>query len=774
MAGQTATAHSVRSPAAAPLNANEILLPARLGTIRARFDAGGRDKRLVFLIGENHVSAPVQQAVTELLGYLASVYDLQLVCAEGFSGTVPPVAKGMPLRSLRDTATALLAARQIRAVEGAALSYPALRVVGVEDMDAYRAHKVKLEADQRGAAERPKRKEWSDDLKRYLAGLSLSQEQLRQLAAAGARAKQTCDADAPLRALLEMVGPKSQKGVELTALLERRDAQQAADRQRLLHQPDPLLDRRNQAMVENALAAVSNDSSLALVVGSLHVPGLEKELRRKGVPFASILPAGIGNDLIGPSDSSDGCVYQRLVDGWQTDLEKRLSRLAPPLSTARPAFRDKVAVLSALANADLMLSQGVPEGEVLRLTSLPSGARIVRAFAIPGGHGMEIERDGESFFVYFGATAGAVAAGANAELLEGGIAGGRHFASYGGGRQPPIPPTGPPGPVDPGDFGRRIQRAVVVRDQASHDAVAVTFLVIGGEVVRLVDGRRPTPLGIQIAAAAAAVRAFKEARSGPDKLYAAQQLARSLLADVDLQLPAGKSRLQLMSADDFLGNLSLPYIAKLARDPGSTRFAELAETYVTPWDQARKNLEPLSRAPARATAAGTVMWITDDLKATAAGQQALQSIAASGVRVNELTKHGDVLFLVGAQAAHWKVTLPSGAPVTGSDGRLLQAIRAASSVVTLNVQLPDGVAAAAREHRHQALPGDQALELARKVAQLLARQPGEASVDRVLREATSAEAERARDELKRRAALESIEGAVGAAMDVHSTATIAL
>jgi hypothetical protein len=776
--GLSAAAIAAQRSESSPLDANAVLLPSQLGKVRARAEAGSRDKPLVFLIGENHVSVPVQRAAADLLGYLVSAYDLKLVCAEGFSGPLPRVAEGLPLRATRDTAEALLAARQIRAVEHAALFHPDLKVVGVEDMDAYRAHQHKLHEDERRAAESPEHKRLANDLRQFLTGLSLGQEQLGELKAVGDRANKTCDIDAPLRALLDMLGPRSADGIRLTALLQQRDAWQAAERQRLRHQPpDPLLERRNQALVERSLATAGDAASLALVVGSLHVPGIEQELRQRGVPFVSVLAAGIGDDLVGPSDSSDACIYQRLSDGWQSDLEKALSRVAPPPSLFRPAFRDQVATLSALANADLMLSQGVPESEVLQLTRPAAAVRVVRVFAVAGGHGMEIEHDGESTFVYFGATAAAVTAGAGVEPLEAGNFGGRHFAAYGsgGGRQPPIPPTGAAGPVDPGDFGHAIQRAVVVRDQTSRDAVAVSFIVVGGEVVRLVDGRHSTPLGIQVAAAAAAVQSFRQARSGPDKLYAAQQLAGMLLVDIDRQIPAGKSRLQQISAGDFLGNLSLPYVAKLAHDPGSKRLGEIAETYTLPWDHARRNLEALSRAPARAMAATTVVWIADDLKTSAAGQQAVRSIAATGVRVNELPRRGDALILLGAQARNWVVTLKGDSvPVTASDARLLQAVRAAGSVVALNVELPQGVSGVAKELRAQALPGAQALDLVTRIAQVLEKQGGEASLDRLLREATAEQAERARDELRKRATLDGVEAAVASAMDIHSTATIAL
>jgi hypothetical protein len=767
---------------ASPINAREVLVPKQLGAIRARFDGAGHDRRMVFLIGENHVSAPVQSAVAELLGYLAGAYDLKLVCAEGFFGDLPltggdlPLpAKALTLRSKRAAAGALLAARQIRAIEYAALSYPELRVVGVEDMAAYQAHRAKLVADEQRASQTPKAKQWQDDMQRFLAGLTLNQEQLRQMEAAGVRAKKDCDAGAPLRTLLELVGPKSPDGIKLAALVHRREVWQAAAARRLLRQaPDPLLERRNHAMVENTLARAGDAGPLALVIGSLHVPGIEKELRMRGVPYISILPAGMTADLIGPSASSDACVYDKLQNGSQTDFERFFSRLPPPIAMARPTFRDKTAALSALANADLMLSEGVRQDDVTRQTRLPEGARIVRVFTIPAGHGMEIERGGETAFVYFGATPQAVAAGAGARLLEEGVAGGRYFAAYGGdGGKPPIPPGGLPDSGDPGDFGRRVQQAIVVRDQNSRGAVAVTFDVEGDELVRRVDGRFPTPLGISVAAAAAMIQGFRKASSGPDKLYAAQQISRVLLADVDAHLPPGRTRLQLIAAGDFAGNESLPEIARLAGDPGSARFAQLAESYVTPWKQAQQSLAALSRAPSRATAGSTVVWIADDLRARPAGRQALRSIAASGIRVNEITRHGDTLLLLSASADGWAITLNDGSAVTAADPRLLQAVSAASSVVALNVRLPGPAAAAAKELRAQPLPPAEALDLAAKVAQALKRQAGDASIDRLLREATEERAERARDEMRKRDHLATLNSAVAGALEIHSTATMA-
>jgi hypothetical protein len=763
---------------ASPINAQEVLLPTSLGQIRARFDAGGHDRRMVFLIGENHVSAPVQKAVAELLGYLASAYNLRLVCAEGFFGPLPRTGAGLALRANRAAAGALLAARQIRAVEYAALSNPDLRVVGVENMAAYRAHRTKLLAEERRAAQAPEARQWENDLQQFLIGLTLNQEQVRQMKAAGDQARKDCDVDAPLRTLLQLVGPQAPDGLSLAALLKRREMQRAAAAQRFLAQPpDPLLARRNRAMVENTLATAGRSGPLALVVGNLHVAGIEEILRRRAIPFVSILAAGMGDNLIGPSDSSDACVYQMLQDGVQTELEKFFSRMPPPLSSARQSFRDKTAALSALAHADLMLSEGVPAAEVLAQTGLPDGARIIRTFAIAHGHGMEIEHNGARVFFYFGATPEAVAAGVGSRLLEDGSAGGRFFASYGGGgdQQPPIPPAGPPGPADPGDFGRRIQRAVVVRDQTSHEAVAVTFETDGEELVRRVDGRNATPLGITVTVAAAMFQTFKKARSGPDKLYAAQEIARVLLADIDGQLPAKKTRLQLIAAGDFLADQSLPEIAKLARDPGSARFAQLAESYVTPWAQAQRSLDALSRAPSRATVGTMVVWIADDLRASPAGRQALNAIAATGVRVNELPRHGDVLFLLGASSASWAITLKDGGPsVHAADARLKQAVSAAGSVVAFNILLPNDVAAAAKELRAQPLPPPEALGLTAKVAQALEKKTGATPVDRVLREATANEAERARDSLRKQATVATLDRAIAGALEIHTTATITL
>jgi hypothetical protein len=312
------------------VHAGDVLLPQSLGVIQARFD-GKVDQPLIFVVGEDHVALPVQQAVADLLSYFHSAYDVKVICTEGLNGNLPLPAVNGQLEERRLAAKSELLARHINAVGYIALLYPDVRVIGVEDMDAYKAHKEALNRNP------PELEAWLHELDSFLEqdASNLPESEASRVSKAVESFASDKDFERFLRRL-GTVAPTSNAGRKLVNLLRKRKSVMSASRNSVTKQfkaDDPLMNRRNEAMINATIGNLPNSGSVALVVGSLHLQGIADKLKAAGRSFVSILAAGASLNPDGKTSKEDVIVYEDWDQQKPTALESWFLRRINPSST---------------------------------------------------------------------------------------------------------------------------------------------------------------------------------------------------------------------------------------------------------------------------------------------------------------------------------------------------------------------------------------------------------------------------------------------------------
>src|SRR5262249_37657636 len=122
--------------------------------------------------------------------------------------------------------------------------------------------------------------------------------------------------------------------------------------------------------------------------------------------------------------------------------------------------------------------------------------------------------------------------------------------------------------------------------------VTIRFAVEGGSVVRWVDDGHKVVLTVTPSEVEELRKNYVNASWGPKRIFAAQQLADTLLVDLNNQFPQGRTELIQISENNLLGDISLPWVQELARnrDASSLESIEKTKVYTIDWKDAKKDL----------------------------------------------------------------------------------------------------------------------------------------------------------------------------------------
>lgn len=523
--------------AAAPFP-DDIEIPKSLGAITQRHK--GDPSPLFVVIGETHVNLKVQQNVADLLGYFHGAFGLNLACVEG-TDTFPEQAKWHALPSARARRTAaddLLRERLINGVEHFALCYPGTRVIGVEDMAAYRAHGQELDSLQ------ARTKRWSEDFLKFLtqdlADVSVTREQGKQIEQALQDYLKTQNLDRLSHVLLEVLGEDSSKGKKLQNLA---DEHRANSRLREIVEgrrpstEDPSFRRRDTNLVNNSRQAARGAALAALVIGKAHVSGVEALLRENRTSFVTVVPNGVEDDLSRNIDLTSGDTnqlrqlkaesdqYEKWKKGetWNAVEEflKGLSRgpgpsrFKPPPSLARPSAADTRNLYQLLLAVEDLARSGETPAEIGRKMEpyREVGLRVREWHLIPGGVEVSVEKDGVSFWTVL--TDGNVRLPESFTTRASTKIGGRELVVCSGGQQPPIPPQTTTAPSDPFGFNRHLN--------------LLWFYETEGRLYRRY-GIKARPLAISLSDLKRMMQDFETAM-GSEKVHTAQEICDVLLVD---------------------------------------------------------------------------------------------------------------------------------------------------------------------------------------------------------------------------------------------------
>lgn len=736
--------------AGASLRASDPLLPAHLGTIESRFE-GEPGKPLVFVIGESHVRLEVQKAVADILGYLYRTFDVRVIGSEGFAGPLPlPAMVGT--RGARHAAawTELNHRRNINAVEYAALTLPEVEVYGVSDLVAYDEHGEVLDR-LRSTGE-----EWQERFRRFLekrvATLRVTERDgTRLLDALGASAE-SGEYESFGTVLCEIAGRSSAACREVEKLVAEQEELEASAEE-MISSDQPLMARRDRTLAAKTLARAGR-GRVALVVGYLHVAGVERELRAAGVPHLVIVPPGVEKDVTTspPMSEEDREVWERWDKSIPTELESWLddrldgpSRHKPSPTLEREGSRNQVAALNALLFADHLLLAGAQEAEVLRALAnadLPEGFEVAHCRWLPGGVQRIDFRAGEGWgYALFGDRSSfePPAPGAE-EVANGELPDGRHYVVFGGGSggPPSLPPGSTTQPPDDEDPFRRLRVYLRRQQRENPQASTIAFRVAGNRVFRFVDGVSQ-PLWISPAALAALRRRLDDAPRGPDMLEAAQKLAEALLMGLEDDLSPEPSTILYQVVDqDLLGTYSLPFLAKLADHPSAPWLRSVREVYTVPHES--PDLEAILSDPAPLVHfESTVFWVSNHLVTHPDYPELIAALEASGARVNAVPTEGDTLILLGDPDRRWTVDLQdAGARRVGTDAFRAE-LEKASAVVAVGAGLSEADLAEVRGVHTIETTADRVPELGRRTLEAISRASGRETLDRAVRDIATEE-----------------------------------
>lgn len=680
----------------------DALLPDALGEINNR-EPEQPGQPVVFVIGESHVNLDVQRAVAEILIYLRAGHGVTTIFTEGHDKpfVLPPLTTALTTR--RSVAEAELLAREINGVEYVALSYPDVKVFGVGDLEAWKNHAALIEENQ------AQRRAWAEDFSRFVSE-DLGQQRARaEDAARVSRAlSEWLEDPAPERlqafasVVADLFGRESPLARTVNELVKRDEALASA----LDFAADaPIMVRRDQAMVENSLARIGANKRAALVVGKLHLPGIERFLREAGAGFVSIVAAGVDEERPREELQEDYEVYQRWHAGTKTPFEEWLSEnLKPPPATQRESYRKVLETFDALLDYDRQLRHGITIDTIIaaaRRENLPLGLEVT-PFPVDQGYGFEYIYGSLRAWAYFSNQpfTGEVPPG-YIEIKSRGKASGRYYwflapSSRGGGQGPPIPPRAPPAGSPPDDPQRgRFQAAIEgqaekIRREGRGDRTVVLW--IEGERVILSAGGIPTPLNQTADEFRNLRRRLEDTEPGPEKIRLGNQLAAILLPVLVESLaedgPIGELPGALYVADDgdLLGGYRLRFLASLARDSS----AELLRGFTAEYhvDASLTDLaEKLVAPETPADIPSTVIWVTDAVADSEAFREMQETLEAKGARVNVLPERGATLLLVGTGEIAEGISLRDGRRLTAASAELANALESAGSVLTLGYRL---------------------------------------------------------------------------------------
>ncbi len=672
------------------LKAGDVLVPEKAGKIQSYFE-GAAEQPLIFIIGESHVSLKVQQEVADLLTYLRGAYNLKFVFTEGYDKPFPNLHKEEFLIAERIVAHSQFMSRRINAIEYIALTYPDIQVVGVEDMSAYNTHGQILEKEQQDQQSRAKK--WGNDFLRFIkedvGSLKVSKDKAEKFGNALDKFKNKQDFDALTEVLYDITGRESETGKNLTSLLERRKA--LANPELMTNIPE--MERRDNRMSVNTLRIAREEQAkvATLVVGKLHLSGIEKEFKERRVSYVSIVPAGVDEELKNGMSEDDSKVYKQWKDHEKTLFEKWLSQFKPTPRITDNSFIKEFGILQIGVYSETELRNRRPEQEVLEKinNALQSyGIRCENVYLINGGVGIRFSNiNGETAYIYFSDEVSRITSISNFEKIDEGKLYDKYYAIYeggGGNLQPPIPPIegGGTTPNEPfGGYLPGIQRR-------HNQAVVICLAKENNKLILWINDKKR-----EIQATPQEVRdlfgAFGRS-TGQEKVYIANNIVKALSLDT-LNLPNDSTVLYQISQDDIIGDLSLPFIARLSDNMSANIFARIKQEYTIPWSNIQQNFDSIiSQSVPIVEVTKTVVLISDDLKNVPEYQNIVESMQRKGVRVNEITSETKTVILLGSYDSEWKSRI-SGNTVKLTSVELQTIIQNAENVVSFNAKLPDSV-----------------------------------------------------------------------------------
>ncbi len=727
------------------LRASAVLLPAELGVIQSRYD-GQQGRPVVFVIGESHSPLGVQQAVAHILGYLRGAYSLKLVGFEGYDKPLNPHT-GLPLIPARAAAAADLAGRRFGGVEFAVLAYPDLRVFGVSDMNAYRIHgeallKAKKDHEQ-----------WIEDFREFLTRLSSIQVTPGENTNLNA-CQQQFQTSRDLESLLTCMHKVFEKRPPLASQLQSLRARwkELTD---LTKPENPMMYARDVAMARNTLLLTAGgEKAVALVVGKLHLPGIERELRKVGAAYVSILPAGVDE----PLTDEDLRIYDEWKQGTPSRFEAWVDQHRPVSPLTRPAFVRRNLIVGSLGYAAQLWRVGHPANSIdASLTKAKiEELRITSIFDVPGAIGIEFSYQGKRAYIYFGARSEAIESREATKLDEGPFGHERYviYDGSGGGRRPPLPPAPPPAPDSPDDFGDgQLYRDAV---EARQPSTIIFYLRVeaDGTVVRQINLQK-TALAVSATELEQAAKRFRNLPPGPEQAQLAQQLATSLFSDLSQVELDDVTSIQFIATNDFLSGISLPYIAELAGEEEHESIRRIPDIYTIPWS-ARNNLPSLvSEMPNVVEIEKTVVCFSDALRTLPIYSDIVAAIVATRARVNVLPEVGDTLLMVGDSTDQWTLTLEDGSKVTPSSPRFTEALTRSREVIKFNLPISADLEALIKVSRTHTLSQNLLLPAVRYTVEAIREGNGQISLDAAVRR-KARETAQAREEMVHKDLLENL------------------
>jgi hypothetical protein len=760
------------------LRAADPLLPAPLGTIQTRFE-GKPGRPFVFVIGESHVRLEVQQAVADTLAYLHRAFDVRVIGSEGFSGPLPLPRRIGP-EAVRYAAawTGFFDQREINAVEYVALTVPGVEVHGISDVAAYEDHGKALDSLQ------DQRKDWAARFARFLeeevATLQVTADEGTRLVEAWEEATESGEFAGFAEVLCDIKGRSSAVCRRFEAFLsEDEDLEASGDA--LTSIDHPLMQRRDRALVTNTLALAGNGRA-ALVVGYLHVPGVERALQAAGVSYLVIVPPGVEEEVTHstPMSPEDLMIWEGWKQAIPTDFKTWFDARHPSPPQHKPPplmlkewMRNHFEVVQAFVLADHLLLTSTEEAEVRRLldqSDLPPAFQVVHCYSEGDVRWVEFRVGAKTGYAAFGPRSSFVSPVTGAmELEAGALPDGRHYAVYDGGSGgPPLKPprftTTPP--ADDGPF-RRVHVAFERQQRENPGALTIAYGISGNQVHRFVNGT------VQLLPASPTLladlrRRLDEEPPGPERLEAAQRLAELLLMGIEEDLPAGPiTALYQVSGENVLGRYALPFLATLAAHPSAERLRSIGEVYAV--SPAARDLEAILSEPAPPVDVGrTVVWLSDRLADHPGYPEVVAAIEEAGARVNVLPADGDTLVLLGDPRGGWAVGLEEGQERRAGTADFRADVARASAVVAIGAGLSAEDLAEARGVHTIEASADHVLELGRKTVEAISRASGRETLDQAVREIASEETVELRDLLGRSDSLSRVAESVASTAE-HAT-----
>jgi len=721
------------------LRANDVLIPEKAGKIQSYFE-GATEQPLIFIIGESHVSLKVQEDVVHILTYLRGAYDVKLVCTEGYDKLFPDLHKKGFIIAERIVAHSNFMKRRINAVEYIALTYPDVQVIGVENMSAYHAHGQILERGQREQEE--KAKKWGDDFLRFmkedLGTLRVSREKAKKLTNALKRFKNPQDFDALTGVLYDVTGRTSKAGKKLTSLLARREA--LSNPKSMTNIPE--MKRRDRGMAANTLrvARERKADAVALVVGKLHLSGIEAGFKSKKVSYVSIIPLGVEEELKTGMSDDDLTIYNQWKKGEKTQFEKWLSQFKPVPKIVTDETRTSNLILSALVNANLMSRNGGNLEEIRQVTENAQieGLTIENVYRVEGGTGIQfmVNGIGRAYIYFVDRPSRINDVEPSFRKIDEGNLDNRYYVIYeggGGNRRPPIPPNGG-GPTDGGGSSwnrwNRVYLAAI-HQQRRENPEAVTIRLTernNKEVYLQVDDQKGHFIGVSPEQLKELVKVFEESE-GPGKILEASELAKIF---ADLSLPSDRTVLYQISQDDMIGNLSLAFIARLN---GDNTFDHIREQYTVGWNGAQNDLDGIINPVPVANINNTIVLISDQLRNIPEYQDTLQSMQREGVTVNHIPS-GEIqtVILLGSNSDSnntWNATMADGREIRLDSNNLRNIIQSAENVVLFNSNVTNSDRVKRLYSNNLNIPDRDVLDLGRQLVEEIRESQG--SIDSILR-----------------------------------------